>query len=126
MSVEIRWNDVSYAGNAQNSLGYDALKEAINIIISTSPGERLFDPEFGCDLESVLFEPIDNETSDLIRIKLIQCIQDSDPRIQIDKHLSTATAIPDDNRYDVYLVVNVLGVDQPGVFYFSLNRWLGD
>lgn len=121
---EIRWTDVSYQGLPQNSEGYSALQEAVNNIINTTPGERLFTPWFGCDLENLLFEPIDTITATRIRVKMIACIQDSDPRIRVDRSQSTVQASPDDNRYDVKLVLQILGVGQPGVFSFSLERWV--
>jgi phage baseplate assembly protein W len=44
----------------------DQIKSNLINLILTNKGERLFNPEFGCDLKTVLFEGIDNDTQILI------------------------------------------------------------
>jgi len=122
MALEIIWEDLDIQGGSANSLGFAALRDAVNNILSVTPGEKLFAPWFGCDLESVLFEPIDDTTARRVRNKIIQCLQDNDPRIKVSAKDTTVVATPDDNRYDINLVINVLGLDQPGTFSFSLRQ----
>ena len=44
----------------------DQIKSNLINLILTNKGERLFNPEFGCDLKTVLFEGIDSNTQILI------------------------------------------------------------
>lgn len=40
--------------------GNDDIIESIKILLTTLPGERIFDPNYGCDLTPFLFEPFTN------------------------------------------------------------------
>lgn len=40
--------------------GNDDIVESLNIILTTMPGERIYDPKFGCDLTPLLFQPLNN------------------------------------------------------------------
>jgi phage baseplate assembly protein W len=40
--------------------GNDDIVESLNIILTTLPGERIFDSKFGCDLTPLLFQPLTN------------------------------------------------------------------
>jgi phage baseplate assembly protein W len=45
----------------------DQIKSNLINLLLTNKGERLYNPEFGADLKTVLFEGINEDTSDLIR-----------------------------------------------------------
>lgn len=51
--------------------GNDDIIESLNILLTTLPGERIYDSSFGCDLTPLLFEPFTNtlKTSLSERIK---------------------------------------------------------
>jgi phage baseplate assembly protein W len=46
---------------------YDQIKSNLINLLLTNKGERLYNPEFGADLKTVLFEGINDDTNDLIR-----------------------------------------------------------
>jgi len=50
----------------------ECIKNSIDMCLLYSPGSRLNHPDFGCDLESVLFDPIDRITSRKILMELLQ------------------------------------------------------
>jgi len=45
----------------------DQIKSNLINLLLTNKGERVMNPEFGCDLKTVIFEGITENTSDLIR-----------------------------------------------------------
>ena len=51
----------------------------------------IFEPEYGTNLYQLLQEPIDEQTSDLIMISLIQAISRWEPRITIDYGATSVT-----------------------------------
>jgi phage baseplate assembly protein W len=46
---------------------YDQIKSNLINLLLTNKGERLYNPEFGADLKTVLFEGITEETNTIIR-----------------------------------------------------------
>jgi phage baseplate assembly protein W len=58
------------------------IQESIRIILSTTPGERVMQPAFGCPLRRMVFERLDtafiNELNDIIR----QALLNFEPRIR--------------------------------------------
>ncbi|MBL4648040.1 MAG: GPW/gp25 family protein [Gammaproteobacteria bacterium] len=67
--------------------GDEDISQSVQIILSTSLGERNMHPDFGCDLSRFLFEEIDetlvSNLSDIVSNALIE----HEPRIDIDKVL---------------------------------------
>jgi uncharacterized protein len=43
--------------------GEDSVRQAIWMILSTAPGERVMRPEFGCGIHSLVFAPLGPETA---------------------------------------------------------------
>ncbi len=121
--VDILWKDLSSVPQDTNAKDSKAIQESINNLLSTVPGEKLFNPSFGCDLDSLLFEVVDVFTALQLKQELIRCIQTWDPRIMVD---STTQVLPnpDENQYSVMLVLIVYGIANTSL-NFSLNR-LGD
>jgi phage baseplate assembly protein W len=76
-----------------------AVRQSIRNLISTSFGERLFQPRVGGSLRNLLFEPIDQITTMEIRDRIFETIRRHEPRVgnlAID-----VSAKPDENYYTV-------------------------
>ena len=43
----------------------DAIRQALLLLLSTRPGERVMRPEYGCDLHKLIFAPNDDTTAGL-------------------------------------------------------------
>ncbi len=82
------------------SEGEDNIRESIEIILRTRPGERLMLPEFGCSLERYLFEPNTISTLRLIQEKVKRAISRWEPRIRLDD-VVVETNINDSRVVDV-------------------------
>ncbi len=61
------------------------IQEAIWIILSTAPGERLMHPDFGCGLQDYVFAPNDTRTAGLIRFNVEEALNRWEPRIQLQQ-----------------------------------------
>lgn len=66
------------------SEGEPNIREAIRIILSTEPGERLRLPEFGAGLRRFLFEPNTLATHTLIRQSIAEALKRWEPRVQVE------------------------------------------
>ncbi len=66
------------------SEGEPNVREAIRIVLSTEPGERLRLPAFGAGLRRFLFEPNTLATHTLIRQTIAEALKRWEPRIQVE------------------------------------------
>ncbi|WP_235839931.1 GPW/gp25 family protein [Derxia lacustris] len=60
------------------------IRESLFILLSTTPGERLMRPTYGCDLRSMVFEQIDTNAETRIRNLVEQAVLFFEPRITLD------------------------------------------
>lgn len=61
-SIDVRLGaDLKFpiAGNFQAIKGLDVLLQDIQILLLTMPGERVFRPDFGCNLRTMIWENMD-------------------------------------------------------------------
>lgn len=54
---------------------------AMKNLINTNRGERFFNSSLGCGLKRLLFEPIDDVTTDLIKSAIKNTIEQNEPRV---------------------------------------------
>ena len=57
------------------------VRQAIMIILGTSPGERVMRPEFGAGLRELVFEPMNTSTMALVKYQVEQALINWEPRI---------------------------------------------
>lgn len=63
--------------------GDAAVRQAILLLLSTRPGERVMRPLYGCNLHRILFWPNDNTTAGLAIHYVRQAVERWEPRVQI-------------------------------------------
>lgn len=61
-----------------------ALRQSVLLLLSTTPGERVMRPDYGCDLHRLLFSPNDATTAGLAVHYVRQAIERFEPRVQIE------------------------------------------
>lgn len=69
-------------GRIKTSSFEEDIKEAIQIIIMTSKGERLMRPNFGCDMREQLFEGMDYATISQMESEIKVALTSWEPRIE--------------------------------------------
>jgi phage baseplate assembly protein W len=70
-------------GYLQTAYTRRLIKSSIYNILSTAKGERVFLPEFGTSLHSLLFEPMDNITRKIAQNIVTEDIQRWEPRVTL-------------------------------------------
>lgn len=60
-----------------------SVRQSIEIILSTSKGERVMRPDFGCDLNRLLFQPNNSTTQALAKFEVREALQTWEPRIDV-------------------------------------------
>jgi phage baseplate assembly protein W len=69
----------------QLAMAYDerSVRHAIAIILSTRKGERAMRPDFGCNLDRLLFAPNNGATQALAAFEVSEALKDWEPRIEV-------------------------------------------
>ena len=116
--VSQKFKDISMSFQS-NPLTFDliALKDAnaiarsIRNIITTRPGEKLFNPEFGTKITDSLFELLDETTADEIKDEIEYSINNFEPRV---RYISSIVEPKfSENAFNVKIVYQIVGLDIP-------------
>ena len=62
----------------------ESVKSNLLHLLLTKKGARLYKPDFDCDLYQYIFDPMDNQTFDLIKNEIVTAIQSNIQGINID------------------------------------------
>jgi phage baseplate assembly protein W len=62
-----------------------SVRQTIEVILRTRPGEQLMRPDFGAGLDLFLHEPNDDDTRRRIRERIAESLGRFEPRIQLDR-----------------------------------------
>jgi phage baseplate assembly protein W len=84
--------------------GNDDIIESLNILLTTLPGERIYDSSFGCDLTPLLFEPFTNTLKTSLSERIKNAIILFEARIVVENisfNLSIKESI-------IYITINYL------------------
>jgi phage baseplate assembly protein W len=98
-----------------------AIVQAITALLLTRKGERPFQPQLGCGIQNVLFEPLDYASAGLIRSEIAEVLSKYEPRILVENIIVR----PDEmnNGYEVELFYRIVGRDDvPVSVEFFLER----
>ncbi|MEV4510716.1 GPW/gp25 family protein [Dactylosporangium sp. NPDC049525] len=71
------------AGSLSMVDGDAAVRQALLLLLATTPGERLMRPQYGCHLNRLLFAPNDHTTAGLAVHYVRQAVQRWEPRAEI-------------------------------------------
>jgi phage baseplate assembly protein W len=61
----------------------EAVRQALMLLISTRPGERVMRPEYGCNLHRLIFSPNDDTTAGLAIHYVRQAVERWERRVEI-------------------------------------------
>tara|TARA_B100000900_G_scaffold243043_1_gene206650 strand:+ start:1236 stop:1628 length:393 start_codon:yes stop_codon:yes gene_type:complete len=98
-----------------------AIVQAITGLLLTRKGERPFQPELGCDVQDMLFEPLDFASAGGIKQEIRETIERYEPRVSVADIRCTPDF--DNNGYNVQLQYTIIGrEDVPIGVEFILER----
>lgn len=70
---------------AVTTAGEEDIKKSLEILLSTRIGERVMLPEYGCNLEELLFQPLDLSLKTYVKDLIKTAILYYEPRIDVLK-----------------------------------------
>jgi phage baseplate assembly protein W len=111
---------ITAAGALSMVEGDGAVRQALLLLLATTPGERLMRPEYGCHLNRLLFAPNDHTTAGLAVHYVRQAVQRWEPRADIVE--LDAAADPDiATRLNIRLRYRVRATAALGVIELPLD-----
>lgn len=88
-----------------------AISRSIRNIVETIPNERYFDPDFGSDVRSSLFENVDFGIVGVIESQILESIANYEPRV--DNVQVEILPEFDNNALEVTVIYDIIGQDLP-------------
>ncbi|MGK7872180.1 MAG: GPW/gp25 family protein [Xenococcaceae cyanobacterium] len=97
-----------------------SVRQAILLLLSTRPGERVMHPDYGCRLHQLVFSPNDETTAGLAIYYVQQALELWEPRIQIIR-LDANRHATDLNKLEIILEYQVRGSQHQETLGFAIN-----
>jgi phage baseplate assembly protein W len=87
------------------SFDLGAIRNSLQNLFNTLPGQRFLFPEYGLDLHQFLFLPISDNTSQAIADRMLRSIQRFEPRVKVQN----INIIPDidNSTYNITIVIQI-------------------
>lgn len=113
---------VSNSGRIDMVEEHASVRQALLLLLSTRPGERIMRPNYGCNLHRLIFAPNDETTAGLAIHYVRQALARWEPRVEI-LHLD-ASRPPDDAgaaRLEIFLEYRVLATQRADVLTYPFD-----
>lgn len=109
-------------GGVEMVSAQEDIKESLFILLSTRPGERIMNPEFGCDLYFAMYENINLTITNKIKAEVERAVGDFEHRITLDE-VQVDTEQIYDGLLSIVLFYTINETNTPGnmVFPFYLE-----
>lgn len=100
------------------------IQKSIEILLSTTIGERFLQPAYGCNLENYVFEPMNATIQTLIKITVKNAILLFEPRIKLISVRLDTTFFINEGRADINVDYEVAGTNSRFnlVYPFYINE----
>ena len=99
----------------------DAIYSSLTNIFETRRGSRRMLPTFALNLDNILFEQIDEDTSEIIGELMLEAIERWEPRIQITN--INVNPKYDQNTYEIRLTFYIINTNEINTFNYILKAY---
>ena len=86
-----------------------AIQQSIMTLLLTEQNERLFNPNLGSSISSMLWEPLDFASATIIRGEIYRVLAEYEPRVAVDDVIVNPDF--DQNGFEVELHYSIIGRD---------------
>ena len=98
----------------------ESIRQAILILLTTLPGERVMRPTYGCDLFKLVFSPNDETTAGLAIHFVRRALERWEPRVEILQLDATRNGDEAD-RLEISLEYRIRAIQRTDQIAFSIN-----
>lgn len=91
------------SGSVRMVSGEEDIRESLRILMATKPMERVMQPDFGCGLNSLIFEKIDSSSLTMIQDAIKRAVLFFEPRIDLEE-----IEIEEERAYEGILIIKLI------------------
>lgn len=102
---EFSFNAKENGRDLQRIIDVEAVVNSLYNILATTRGSRLLDPQIDTDIQSLLFEPVNEYIAWFIAYNLTMLIPIYEPRVKVDG--ITITPVPENDLYELQIKVSI-------------------
>src|SRR5688572_23472996 len=99
---------VNLNGGVSSSSFEENVRQCIFIILGTAPGERIYRPDFGCQIHDLMFAPNNPLTAAMASAYCEEAIYKFEPRVEFVRATAIANA-DEPNRLDIRIEYVIAG-----------------
>jgi phage baseplate assembly protein W len=99
---------------------HESVRQAILLLLSTVPGERVMRPDYGCELYRIAFMPNDDTTAGLAMHYVRRALDLWEPRVQVLR-LDASRDASEPGQLNIDLVYKVRSTQQVEHFRLPVN-----
>lgn len=92
-------------------INQNAIIRSIRNLVETIPGEKFFNPNFGSNVRSSLFEFVDYGTASVVEDQIRNVIRNYEPRVE--RVNVQVYPEPDTNNFEVTVIFDIIGQQFP-------------
>lgn len=109
-----------FGGNIDVVRGEQSIKESLFTLLTTVPGERNMELDYGCDINSLAFSVLDQNTKTFMTNNIKESIAKWEKRIRVDD-LILSQENGDIGKIQIKILYTVLQNDNKGEFLFDYS-----
>jgi len=109
-----------FGGNIDVVRGGQSIKESLFTLLTTVPGERNMELDYGCDINSLAFSVLDQNTKTFMTNNIKESIAKWEKRIRVDD-LVLSQENGDIGKIQIKILYTVLQDDNKGEFLFDYS-----
>lgn len=113
---------ISELGRVRISSGIDVVKEGILQLLNTPVGTRFFNPDYGCRIHELLFEPSDEVLTNMLEFFITDAIEDWEKRVLVEAVQTTLVA--EEYRVECFIQLRLLASNEPFDLIYPFYREL--
>lgn len=119
--ITINFDKNPVTNNLARITNEEAVKQSIRNLIMTGNGERFYRPDIGSKIATLLFDPIDDVTTNLLKSTIEHTIRSHEPRARLNS--VTVRPSEDENVYEIGIDFSIVNISNRNIFMgLSLSR----
>ena len=118
--IDLNFKVNPVTGDIGKKVDVNAVRQAMETLLKTKYREKPFTPRFGSPIYSMLFEPMDFNTSKALEGLIADAFLNWEPRVEVNEVACAPNY--DENEYDVFIYFYVRGIREQQVFRTTLTR----